>query len=313
MNKLIKLIFALLIGSLLSAYAQKASKPVSAAIKSEKIIEYHTTQVNGINMAYLQAGQGEPLLLLHGFPQHSHMWRKVIPALAEKFLVIAPDLRGMGGSSTNIPPYDKKTLAVDVYELINKLGLKNVNVVGYDHGGGVAYSLAATHPEVVKKLSLLEYSPPGFGYEHGLQPVRDWQAWQLSFFTVPDVAVQFISGQERELLAWYFFHWSYNPDAISQADFEVYVRQLQKPGALRAGFSYFAAVFDDTEHFKETSKVKLKMPVLALGGEAGAGAYMVPGWQRLAENVSGGIVPKTGHWLADEQPEELVKRFLDFF
>ena len=83
-----------------------------------------------------------------------------------------------------------------------------------------------------------------------MQPVRDWQSWQLAFFTVPDVAVQFIAGKERELLAWYFWHWSYNPDAIDQADFEVYVRQLQKPGALRAGLSYFASVFDDTEQVK---------------------------------------------------------------
>lgn len=276
-------------------------------------MEYHTTQVNEINIAYLAAGEGQPLVLLHGFPQHSYMWVKIIPALAERFRVIAPDLRGMGGSSITLTGYNKETQAKDVFELVKKLGFESIYLVGYDHGGGVAYSLSSQFPGIVGKLAVLEYTPPGFGYEYGLMPVRDWQSWQLSFFTVPDVAVQFISGKERELLSWYFWHWSYNPSAVSQEDFEIYVRQLQKPGALRAGFSYFAAVFDDTEHFKETAKTKLTIPVLALGGEAGAGTFMLPGWQQLAANVTGGTVARAGHWLVEEQPEDLVKRFLNFF
>ncbi len=278
-----------------------------------KKIIYRTKKIQGINQAYIECGEGAPLFLIHGFPQHSHMWRKIMPALAQNFRVIAPDLRGMGGSSITPSGYEKEKLAKDMYHLINELELKEINLVGYDHGGGVAYSLAAQFPDLIKKTCFMEYTPPGFGYEYGLQPTRDWQAWQLAFFTVPDVAVQFIMGKERELLSWYFWHWSYNPDAISQEDFEVYVRQLQKPGALRAGFAHFGAVFDDTDHFKETSKTKLKIPVLALGGEMGAGGYMVPGWQQLAEQVVGGSIPEAGHWLADEQPEILIERFLEFF
>ncbi len=159
----------------------------------------------------------------------------------------------------------------------------------------------------------MEYAAPGFGYESGFQPTRNWQSWQLAFFTVPDVAVQFISGRERELLAWYFWHWSYNPEAISQEEIELYVRQLQKPGALRAGFSYFASVFEDTEQVKEFAKKKLKMSVLALGGESGAADYVLKGMQQLAENVTGGIVKGAGHWIADEQPQFLARTLLDFF
>lgn len=276
-------------------------------------IQYHTVSIGNIRMSYMQAGAGTPLLLLHGFPQHSHMWRKIMPSLAQKYLVIAPDLRGMGGSSITAGGYDKKTMAEDLLSFIGVLGFGEINLVGYDLGGGVAYAFAAAYPAMVKKLSIIEYVPPGFGYEYGLQPVRDWQSWQLSFFTVPDVALQFISGKERELLAWYFWHWSYNPDAVSQPDFEVYVRQLQKPGALRAGFSYFAAVFDDTEYFKITSRQKLPMPVLALGGELGAGGFMVTGWQQLATQVTGGIIPRTGHWIADEEPAVLAEELLSFF
>jgi pimeloyl-ACP methyl ester carboxylesterase len=188
-----------------------------------------------------------------------------------------------------------------------------VHLVGYDLGGGTAYAFASQFPEMTRSLVEIEYAPPGFGYEHGLQPQPDWQSWQLAFFTQPDVAVQFIAGRERQLLAWYFWHWSHDPDAIDQHDFEIYVRQLQKPGALRAGFSHFATVFEDTEAVKAWSQTPLSMPVLALGGERGAGAYMLPAWRALAAQVEGGTMPGAGHWIADEQPDALAARLTDFF
>jgi pimeloyl-ACP methyl ester carboxylesterase len=277
-------------------------------------IENHTAVVNGLNFHYPKAGRAkETLVLLHGFPQHSRMWRNVIPALAEKFTVIAPDGRGMGGTSITPEGYDKRTMAEDLRSLLDHIGIENsINLVGYDLGGGTAYAFASLFPEKVKKLAFIEYAPPGYGYEYGMQPVRNWQAWQLAFFTVPDVAVQFITGRERELLAWYFWHWSYNPEAVSQEDFEHYVRQLQKPGALRAGFQWFASVFDDAEQVKEFAKKKLSMPVLALGGEKGANEFVLQGISRLAEDVQGGVIQQAGHWIADEQPAELAVRLLNF-
>ncbi len=278
------------------------------------IISNNTARIGDLNFHYLQAGAGEQvIILLHGFPQHSQMWRKVIPLLAEKYTIIAPDGRGMGGTSITPAGYDKRTMAEDLNALLDRLGHKEINLVGYDLGGGTAYAFASLFPERVKRMALIEYAPPGYGYEMGMQPVRNWQAWQLAFFTVPDVAVQFIAGKERELLAWYFWHWSYNPDAVGQEDFEIYVRQLQKPGALRAGFSWFASVFDDAEQVKEFAQRKLAMPVLALGGEMGANEFVLQGISQLGENVSGGVIERAGHWIADEQPEELAKRLLNFF
>lgn len=255
----------------------------------------------------------EAVVLLHGFPQHGWMWKRVLPVLAERWRVIAPDQRGMGGTSITPAGYDKATLAGDLHALLQHLGIERVHLVGYDLGGGTAYAFASRFPEMTRSLVEIEYAPPGFGYEQGLQPVPDWQGWQLAFFTQPDVAVQFIAGRERELLAWYFWHWSHNPDAIDQHDFEVYVRQLQKPGALRAGFSHFAAVFEDAQAVEQWSQKKLAMPVLALGGERGAGVYMLPAWQALAAQVEGGVMAGAGHWIADEQPAALAARLADFF
>lgn len=276
-------------------------------------IQHKVFDKDGNQFHYVVSGSGEPLLLIHGFPQHWLMWKKIIPALSEHFTVIAIDQRGMGGSSITVSGYDKKTLAGDVNGLVDHLGYSQVSVAGYDLGGGTAYAFTRMYPGKVKKLSIIEYALPGFGYEYGFQPVPNWQSWQMSFFMVPDVAVQFIAGKERELLAWYFWHWSYNPEAISQEDFEIYVRQLQKPGALRAGFSHFAAYFEDAEMAKELSKTKLTVPVLALGGEKGAGNFVLQGMQHLGEDVSGGVVKGAGHWIADEQPRELANQFINFF
>lgn len=275
-------------------------------------VTHHTVQAGEIAIHCVEAGSGNPLVLIHGFPQHWWMWRKVMPTLAQHHRVIAIDQRGMGGSAITSQGYDKSTLARDLKALLDALGIDKAHICGYDLGGGTAFAFAHLFPQTVEKLLMIEYAPPGFGYEYGMQPAPDWQSWQLAFFTVPDVAVQFIAGKERELLAWYFWHWSHNPEAIDQADFEVYVRQLQKPGSLRAGFSHFASVFEDTRQVQAFAASKLTMPLLALGGERGAGAYVLGAMQRLAERAEGGIVPRAGHWIADEQPEELARRMLDF-
>ena len=276
------------------------------------LIEKHTAEVGDVRLHYLRAGAGSPVVLLHGWPQDAHHWRPIIPALAEQHTVIAPDQRGAGGSSIPVGPYDKRTLAADVRALVQRLDLGPVALVGYDHGGGTAYAYAAQHPDEVTHLAMLEYAPAGFGYEAGLTASPQNENWQLAFFTNPDVAVQFIQGRERELLAWYFWHWSYDPDAIDAADFERYVRQLQKPGALRAGFSYFASVWTDMAHNREHAARRLPMPVLALGGERGAGEYPLMAMRALADDVRGGVIPRAGHWLTDEQPAALADALLEF-
>lgn len=279
-------------------------------------ITNHVARVNGLNIHYLRAGQGDPLVLLHGWPQHSLMWRKIMPALAEHYTVIAPDLRGSGGSSIPVAGYDKRTMAQDVYGLVRQLGFERIFLVGYDHGAGVAYQYANAHPIEVRRLAILEYAMPGFGYEKAMQPSPDWDSgsnWQLAFFTVPDVAERFMMGQERELLSWFFWHISCNPSAVSQNDFEEYVRQISKPGALRAGINYYATVWRDMENHKESARRKLRMPVLAVGGECSGAAGIAQSMQPLATNVQGAVIEQAGHWLTDENPNALTRQLLTFF
>jgi pimeloyl-ACP methyl ester carboxylesterase len=276
--------------------------------------EHHRFTNSAVGLHAVSIGEGQPVILIHGFPQHWWMWRGTMQALAKAgYRAIAIDQRGCGGS--DIPPtgYDKATLASDVIAVMDALNVPRAAVVGYDHGGGTALALAFTTPDRVERLTVIEYAPPGFGYEMGLTAAPGNVNWQLAFFTQPDVAIQFIGGKERELLAWYFWHWAYNPDAVDQADFEIYVRQLQKPGALRGGMMHFASVFDDMALFKGWAEgTRLDMPCLGIGGEIAAGVYAEMALKALADNVRGAVIAKAGHWIAEEQPEALNQCLLDF-
>lgn len=279
-------------------------------------IEAHVIEVNGVRLHYLIAGAGPPLVLLHGWPQHSHQWRRVMLTLAERFTVLAPDQRGAGGSSKPIGAnYTKRALADDLRALTGALfGDVPLRLCGYDHGGGVAYQYAARWPEQVERFAFLEFALPGFGYEQELQPRRGWDdSWQIAAFTVPEVCERFFIGRERELLAWYFYRYADNPYAVSTDDFEIYVRTLQLPNALRAGMQYFAAVWDDIDDNREAAATKLTMPVLAVGGERGIGPHVAESITQVATDVRKVLVPGAGHWLTDERPDELAAVLLDFF
>lgn len=270
--------------------------------------EHHRARNQGVSIHAVSLGAGPAVVLIHGFPQHWWMWRSTMRALAASgYRAIAVDQRGMGGSDIPQGGYDKRTLAGDVLAVLDALQIASATVVGYDHGGGTALALAYEQPSRVERLALIEYAPPGFGYEMGLTATPGNINWQLAFFTHPDVAVHFIAGKERELLAWYFWHWAHDPDAVDQADFEVYVRQLQKPGALRGGFMHFASVFEDMALFKAWAAAgKLAMPTLGVGGDAAAGVYGELALKALATDVSGAVIPRCGHWVAEEAPGALA-------
>src|SRR5215207_7167199 len=123
---------------------------------------HHVASVNGIQMHYVTGGQGDPVVLLHGWPQTWYEWRHVMPALAENYTVIVPDLRGLGDSSKPVTGYDGKTTAEDIYQLVSQLGFKDIFLVGHDFGAQTAYSYAAIHPNNVSKLVVMELTFPGY-------------------------------------------------------------------------------------------------------------------------------------------------------
>jgi pimeloyl-ACP methyl ester carboxylesterase len=270
----------------------------------------------GGQLHYRVGGAGEPVVLLHGWPQHSLQWHSVAPRLAERYQVVVPDLPGCGGSSIPRAGYDKRTIATKVAELVHQLKLGPVKLVGYDHGAGVAYNYACADSGNVSHLAIVEFVLPGCGYEKAMMPSPDWHTgsnWQLAFFTVPEVAEFAFRGRERELLTWFFWHGSCNPAAVAPAHLDEYVDQISKPGALRAGIEYYAAVWADIEINKENMQRKLTMPVLGIGGRCNAGEMVGKALASVAERVSTAVVESAGHWVSDENPEELSRLLLEFF
>ena len=181
---------------------------------SEKKINYthYKTSVNGIQLHYVMGdkGEGDPIVLLHGFPQSWYEWWHIIHQLiANNYTVIAPDLRGLGDSERPETGYDKKTVAEDIYQLVKKLGYSKIYLVAHDWGAAVAYSYAAAHPEDVNKMVILDIILPGFGLEEAANFSPNG-LWHLSFHAVRDLPEKLIDGKEDIYLNWFYDHYSYN-------------------------------------------------------------------------------------------------------
>ena len=282
---------------------------------SSDTIEYvhHKTLVNGILIHYVLGGKGDPIVLFHGWPETWYEWRHIIPELiANNYTVIAPDMRGLGDSEKPQTGYDKKTVAEDIYQLVKNLGYSKIYLVAHDWGGPVAYSYAVAHPQDIQKMIIIDVPLPGFGVEEAAK-LSPNGIWHLSFHAVRDLPENLIDGQEDIYLNWFYDHYSYNQSAITSKDREEYIKQYSKPGALRAGFEYYRAIFEDAEQNKEYAKQKLNMPILTIAGEAGVGNLTTTSFQMVANNVTGMTLPNTGHFIPEERPNFLTKQILEFF
>lgn len=279
-------------------------------------IDHHYADVGEVLMHYVTAGSGPPVVLLHGWPQTWWEWRHVIPMLAARYTVIAPDLRGLGDSSRPLSGYDKRTVAEDVWRLVNgKLGHQTFDLVGHDWGGPTAYALAAAHRDAIRKLAILDVVIPGCGGDFS----QGGRRWHHQFHIAPDIAEALTAGREDIYLGWFYRTFAYRPDAIIAADLAEYLRTYRQAGAMRAGFSYYRALDQDAaDNRASIAEGKLAMPVLAIGGGAGyphargRGKEPEESLRRVAADVVGEIVPECGHFIPEEAPEFLGQRLLAF-
>jgi pimeloyl-ACP methyl ester carboxylesterase len=272
-------------------------------------LEHHHADLGDVRLHYVTAGTGFPVVLLHGWPQSWFEWRHIIPGLAERFRVIAPDLRGLGDSSRPADGYDKKTVAGDIWRLLHDvLGVSAFHLVGHDWGGPTAYALAVAHPEAVRKLAILDVTIPGDGSPNISQGGRRWHHALHQTLDLPEAL---ITGREDIYLGWFYRNYGARP--LADEEIAEYLRTYRQPGALRAGFSYYRAIPRDIADNAKAGK--LPMPVLALGGDRSWGRRMevVESLRRMAVDVQGGLIENCGHWMPEEQPRELLRRLLGFF
>ena len=270
--------------------------------------------VDGLRMHYERAGSGSPVVLLHGWPQTSHCWRQVVPRLAERHTVIAPDLRGYGLTDKPADGYDKRTMAADVSGLVSALGFDRVSVVGHDRGARVAHRWALDHPDKIDRLALLDIVPTRAMFRGDMTVARGY--WHWLFHLQPDLPELLVGDRVEEYLRWFFERWTVDRAAVEEG-IGHYVAAFRRPGALRAGFDDYRATFPaDLEHDDTDAAQghRLRRPVLVLWGEAGlpAGLPVVDVWREYADDVRGDALPGCGHFLPEERPDLLAEHLLRF-
>ncbi|MFY1672285.1 alpha/beta fold hydrolase [Plantactinospora sp. WMMB334] len=268
--------------------------------------------VNGTRLHYVIGGEGDPLVLLPGWPRTWYQFHKIMPRLAERYQVIAVDLRGMGDSDKPVHGYDKKTMARDIYELVRSLGLNQVNVAGEDIGSMVAHSFAANHPEAIRKLALWEAGHPteAFNEVRALtQPGQPTTPWWFAFNELHGLPEKLAEGRFRYIVDWLIDFHATTPEAFSEETRDLYAAAYNTPDAIRAGNGWYQTFQQDIVDLKDYPV--LTLPVLALGGFYYP--LMVAQLEGRATDVRFVELKGAGHYLAEERPDEVVRELTEFF
>ncbi|MDR6845735.1 alpha/beta hydrolase [Flavobacterium granuli] len=308
MKNLIKKVALFSTAILFGVSVEAQSQNVKAANPPANF-KHAIANVNGVNIHYVIGGKGEPLVLVHGFGQNWYMWNRLLPELSKHFTVIAPDLRGVGESDKPADGYDKKTMATDIHELVKKLGYDKINLAGHDIGLMVAYAYAAQYPNEVKKLALMDALLPG------IEPV--WSqvsasAWWFGFFGW-SASGDIVAGKEKEFLTNFWPVVAFAKDSFTKEETTEFIRAYSVKGATTGSFHWFGAFKQDGKDNVELMKQKLNMPVLTMGGQYFAAAFLKDHTKLVANDVSETNIPNSGHWLVQENTSAVQKGLLDFF
>ena len=266
-------------------------------------------EVNGVKLHYLVAGKGDPVLLLHGFAESSHMWLPLIAKLADKHTVIAPDLRGFGQSSAPADGYTKAAMAQDIHALVKSLHYDRIRLVGHDIGLMVAYAYAAQYPAEVDRIVLMEAFLPGVGDWNNVFLLRD--LWHFHFYGKTPLAL--VTGRERIYLEHFWNDFAADPaKSVSETDRRFYTQEYAKPDHMKAGMEVFRAFPKDAEDFAGFARTRLTMPMLVLSGEKAGGPFLIEQGKMVATNVEGVLVKDRGHWLMEEAPDQVIPKLVEF-
>ncbi|NMO54744.1 alpha/beta hydrolase [Actinoplanes sp. TBRC 11911] len=254
-------------------------------------------------MHYVIGGTGPTLVVLHGYPETSYAWFAVLPLLGRHYTIVAPDLRGAGGSGAPPDGYDKVTMAMDVHALLATLGrTQEVNLVGHDIGSMVAYAYAGSYRTDVRKLVLTEAPIPD-ATVYGFPPLAVVRSAGIGL-AVRGRETQWVAGLQDWLAA--------GRDVFPPQTTALYARALRDPAHLRAGFEWFRAFPADNREVAVMGTDKLTVPVLAVGADHGLGASVGEQARTYAVDVQSAVVRHSGHWVWAEQPRFMLGLVLNF-
>ena len=279
-------------------------------------LQHRSVTANGIQLHYVIAGQGEPVLLIPGWPQSWYAWRSVIPLLVKAGRqVLAIDPRGFGDSEKPACGYDLDTSAEDIHAFIVAAGLKSdggLDIISHNVGTWIAYAHAVAYPGDVRRLVLSDALVPGVPPPNPpVGPPKDVaneRSWHFGFNRLNDLPETLVQGHERAYLSWLFSSKSVRKWVFTPAVLDEYVRIFASPGAARAGFEYYRANFADAALTSRQARgaARLTMPVLTVGAEGGVGQALHDSIQPRGEDVQGVVLAGCGHYVAEEDPAQFV-------
>lgn len=272
-------------------------------------------RTHGINLHVVEAGRGDALLLVSGWPQTWIAWRKIMPALAKQYRVIAVDLPGLGRSDPPVGDSDTASIARHLEPILDAIGAASCQLVGHDVGAWVSYAFATQYPDKVQRLALIDAAIPGLTppEAYRLSPATMSKTWHFSFNYVPSLSETLVIGREREFLSWLFESkskdWTEAVDAIALNE---YVSSYAEPGRWSAGLAYYRSIFESIAQNQVFCLTPLAMPVLAIGGELGMGSLMASQLGKAASNLQSHVIPNCGHYVPEESPAELLDLLRSF-
>lgn len=269
-------------------------------------------EVNGTKIHYVIGGEGEPLILIPGYPQTWWAYHQIMPDLAKHYTVIVVEMRGMGESDKPKSGYDKKNMAKDIYELVQILDFGEVIIGGHDIGAHVAFSFANNYPEVTTKLIMLDTPHPDESmYQLPMLPIPGMNyvyPWWLAFNQVSELPEQLLEGRMNILIDWLFEKLVVNKEGITDFDKAVYSEAYNTKEAIRASNNWYQTFGQDIEDFK--SYRKLTIPVLGIGGSGyGLLSMSLPNSAEILELKE---VSNSGHFLMSENPNLVVSYIVEF-
>jgi pimeloyl-ACP methyl ester carboxylesterase len=288
---------------------------MSSNANSHARLHHRQVEIEGIGIHVVEAGTANrpTVLFLHGWPESWVTFEQIMIPLSAEAHVVAIDLPGVGGSEMPPRANDKRTLANYIHGLITRLGLDNLTLVGHDCGGMIVYAYLHAYPETLQRAVIMNVAVPGI--EPWSEVLRNPHIWHFAFHAIPELPEKLVAGQQAVYFA-FFYDYLARPGGVGAQAREAYVTAYSRPEALRTGFEWYRAFPQDEKDNLALKDNPVHTPVLYLRGERESGdmkRYLSGLRDSGLRNVQGRLIPNSGHFLSDEQPEAVVAALREFF